>query len=76
MTSNELATVAEVRRIFADGTFREMRRSLGISLGEFAASARIGGGTLSRYERGIRRPAPAEAIRCAHTLLTVLGAAN
>jgi transcriptional regulator with XRE-family HTH domain len=74
MTEDELAETSEVRLLLESGEFRRIREGLNTGLGEFAEAAGMTKGSLSRYERGLRRPRPGEAKRLARTLRRLLGA--
>jgi len=68
--------VALLRRSFADGTARRAREDAGLSLRDVAPAAGITLSTLSRWERGLRRPRAAECLRAAPVLAELLEVAS
>lgn len=68
MTPNDLVDLAYARRVAADGTARSIRKRAGLSEAEEGAAVGVAGPTISRWERGVRRPRGVAAIRWARLL--------
>jgi len=63
--ATDLAVVAVVRRMLAEGDIRRARKQAGLSIGEVAKTLGLYSSTLARWERGERTPRPAQAVRAA-----------
>jgi transcriptional regulator with XRE-family HTH domain len=63
MTPDELVRMARCRDLASSGKAREIRAQARLSLAELAQACGIDEGTLSRWERGQRRPRSAVALR-------------
>lgn len=63
MTPDELVRMARCRELALSGQAREIRETARLSLSELADACGVDEGTLSRWERGQRRPRSAVALR-------------
>lgn len=63
MTPDELVRMARCRDMTSNGRARAIRETARLSLAELALACGVDEGTLSRWERGHRRPRAAVALR-------------
>lgn len=63
MEADELVRMARCREMASSGRARAIREKARLSLSEMAQTCGIDEGTLSRWERGQRRPRAAVALR-------------
>jgi transcriptional regulator with XRE-family HTH domain len=61
--ADEIVRMARCRELTANGRAREIRERSRLSLAEMAAACGVDEGTLSRWERGQRRPRSLVALR-------------
>lgn len=59
----EASRLVRIRRMVATGTARLIREEAGLSLAEMATSAGTDRSTIHRWEKGLRRPRGAAALR-------------
>lgn len=63
MSPDEIVRMARCRELTANGRAREIRERARLSLAELATACGVDEGTLSRWERGQRRPRSSVALR-------------
>ena len=63
MTPDEVVRIARCREVSANGRARSIRETARLSLAELAEACGVDEGTLSRWERGQRKPRSAVALR-------------
>jgi len=68
MSTEDLARLAQVRKLIKSGQARRTREAAGISLAEMARAIGVDVSTLHRWETGKRRPRSAAALRYAGAL--------
>ena len=63
--TSQLVELRRIRESARQGATREARLRAGLSLSEIAVALRVSKTTVSRWERGLRRPTGAAALRYA-----------
>jgi DNA-binding transcriptional regulator YiaG len=74
MTKYELLAVSTARKACTSGDLRVLRKTLGVSVHEFADTVRVSGATVSRWETGKILPTGQRAIRLARLISELMDA--